>query len=325
MPRIFGLVVLAGFSLAAAPPPPPSPTPRPQALSARPQALSECLDQASAALAAWRAQGLADAETDRRYREAVAACASPEDSPAQVACAAAVNFDRARLARQLAAKKISPAQYLAALRDRTRKMERCRQPQFAAALADGDDDGDLVPNASDRCPGTPDLAPTDDRGCPSRAKLPKAASAEEVDRALKAFGFVASPLCEAAPVPETPTAILLGVILAPPPPVKESLEVTVSKVANQPAGCHVVYEVTVRGSSPTRASLPPTASVQFVFRDSENIETGPSAQTRQRFFVQFPGTSPLSYRNLQWRVRAMNGSGLVSGWSELKVGLAGTG
>jgi len=46
------------------------------------------------------------------------------------------------------------------------------------------------------------------------------------------------------------------------------------------------------------------------------IPTGPIL--RQRFFIQFPGPSPLAYRNLQWRVRAMNGSGIVSGWSELR-------
>lgn len=102
---------------------------------------------------------------------------------------------------------MTPAQYVALSRDRTRKLRTAEDDSRRARdLCEGrDSDGDWVLDNVDRCPNTPDLVATDDVGCPLTS-LPPGPSQDDVVAGLGHMNLWIDPHCSNAPVPEVSPA-----------------------------------------------------------------------------------------------------------------------
>lgn len=107
------------------------------------------------------------------------------------------NVDSFSAATRLLSGLFSPAQYLAVVRDRQKKIsESSVQDQRRLKLCnEADSDGDFVPDSMDRCPATPDLTPTDNGGC-TDPTLPRAPAAEDVRAILNRMNVIYNPQCQ---------------------------------------------------------------------------------------------------------------------------------
>ncbi len=276
----------------------------------------QCLADADQRVAGWKAQGRTPAEIEKFFQAFLTMCSGLD--PAKALFAGAVNVDYTRFAQLVASDKISPNLYVALIRDRSRKLRGAKaSPNWMTAYVLGDRDGDLIPDDRDRCPGTPDLTPTNDQGCPVDTGLPEAPSARNLHAAMDGLGIVTSPACDTASFPDLSIPIKTGYDNVN----RQTFAIAVTRVAGQPDNCIVLYEVQIRMSKPTSAAVPATDALQVVFRNTEN--TDPSASGRQVFRMQTTDTGSKKrlfdnaqyYNQLDIRVRAINGNGLSSGWS----------
>jgi outer membrane protein assembly factor BamB len=187
--------------------------------------------------------GLSPEEADRRLQTLLAACGGASISSCELQAIGAVNADRVAAAREILAEEITPAQYLALLRDRTRKLAALRQAGVGdlCAAATADADQDLVPDARDACPGTPRLTPTLDNGC-ADTTLPGAPSAELVNRFLSSFGFAFDPHCDDV-TPRAAPVTGLSPILLDETTFTFSFYIGLLASDDQPADCGAFYEI----------------------------------------------------------------------------------
>jgi hypothetical protein len=276
----------------------------------------ECLVDADQRVAGWKAQGRTPAEIEKFFQARLTMCSGLD--PAKSLFAGAVNVDYTRFAQLVASDKISPNLYVALIRDRSRKLRGAKaSSSWNTAYVMGDRDGDLIPDDRDQCPGTPDLTPTNDQGCPQDTRLPEAPSARDLHAAMNGLGIVTSPVCDGASFPGLSVPIKTGYDNVD----RHTFAIAASRVTGQPANCIVLYEVQIRMSKPTSAAVPATDAVQVVFRNTES--TDPPASERQVFRMQTTDTGSRKrlydnakyYNQLDIRVRAINGNGLSSGWS----------
>jgi hypothetical protein len=297
---VFGLG--AGAALAASNPTPASAGP----------AEAECSAHANTRLATWKAAGLPADEVERRWRLAVVACASPSVDSTTAVFMGQMNFDYFRLATLLINQKIGSGEYELRLRDRARKRGLARsQPAFLADWIAGDADGDFVPDARDQCPGTKALLPTDDRGCSSSYRPPGYNPDPLVHDLLDKMGVMRSPGCDAALHTAMPTPLSMAFV-AP-----GELHIVISRVTNQPVGCDVFYEITAdsEGWVPGNHHFS-----HLVLRSSEDVGSDPE---KVEFHLDWSSVGErLNLMNhfvasfqTTWRVRAVNGNGLASGYS----------
>ena len=138
---------------------------------------------------------------------------------------------------------LSPADYLAAREGPHPKDARERaRPGFCDAYANGDADGDLVPDDRDKCPGSKNLERTDADGCPDhRSLLPPAPSNEAVEECRQGARHSREQSLRGRALPER-----AGVIKAGVSPDGQSYLLAVASTTNQPAGCEVFYQVDIR-------------------------------------------------------------------------------
>ena len=280
-----------------------------------------CYDGANQAAALWKQQGLADATIQKQFQQYIAGCSGAD--PATAAFVGAVNVEYYRLARLIVSGKIQPDLYVGLVRDRERKMRSgVKDPVWLNAYLQGDSDGDLVPNAIDRCPGTPDLTRTDDQGCPDATPLAPQPPLEKIQHLFGKMHLMTSPACDSAPLPNVSTGIKLGFSQKIG---NDEFALAVTKVSGQPANCVVMYEAQIRMEGVINPQqYPPSRFDRVVFRSTENTDMGPSGQQRQVFRVN-AGSSGIKYQlwndarqytAYTFRVRAINGNGQSSGWSE---------
>ena len=154
----------------------------------------ECIKRADELLARWKSENKPADQIEKLYQTELARCGGAQNGVAEIVGAA--NFDYTRLGRLFLTEHISPPEYLARVKDRSRKLRNAiADESWSNGYLKGDRDNDLVPDDRDRCPDTPDLAPTDDSGCPQVGPLPAAPSVEEVRRArdaIRDFSIMAS-------------------------------------------------------------------------------------------------------------------------------------
>jgi len=290
-------------------------------------AQATCDDLAQKASEEAKAKTLPQLQVDRAYGTALLQCKGVKDA-SMAAVAAAVNLDYAKLARLFLARKLTTAEYLQRVRDRSAKLRVAKaDPAYRAALLLGDADNDLVPDDRDKCPRSADLTATGPDGCPappSRTRVPSEAAMEQARRALRGIALVSNPKCADAPVPDRSILLHQGFLRPDANLTHHFYGVAVSRARNAPPGCNTFYQFDFRFSGRTDASFPPTKTIQVTFADSENTDTGPKASERRIFkvFMSDPGhrkdlfQSAVKYGQVDWRVRTIGGNGLMSTWSE---------
>ena len=269
--------------------------------------------------------GLPRDEMVRRFQILLAACGGPGLDACEARVQGLVNADRFLAAQRIASELLSPAQYLAVVRDRTHKLELL-QANGGARLCDvlgGDADGDYVGDAQDACPDTPPLTPTHDDGCTDPA-LPEAPDAALVKQGLQAMNLLLDPSCGNTP-PKAPafalTAVHFGGVDFDNATEKEFW----FSIANtQPAGCGEFYEMEVV----YRAGNGTVENWYLVFPRARGTVQGPEtisfsthrtdpgtygAFTRSKAFNDINDIGGLT----QYRLRTTNYAGLSSVWGPL--------
>ncbi|HEY4103804.1 MAG TPA: hypothetical protein VGM44_07930 [Polyangiaceae bacterium] len=262
---------------------------------------------------------------DEAYQRAIARfCSMTGSSECAIQMSARLNVEYSRIAGELLSNAISPAQFLALVRDRTRKHRAAQaDANLSAALCRGEDaDDDWIIDSRDHCSHTPELTATDDNGC-TDSTLPEAPSADSVKTVLANTGFMYSPACEHADaMPKLPA----GTFWHPSNPAL-GVYILSGRVHNQPAGCSVAYLFDIQeldANGVVRRGYP------VAFWDSEELTSlFGLALPVPPAFIQFnplptdAGTRGIlgsdGTSTLRFRVQAMNGAGMRSDWSDWKI------
>lgn len=286
---------------------------------------TECIKRAEELLARWKQENKPQDQIEKLYQGELARCGGAQSGVAEIVGAA--NFDYTRLGRLFLTEHLNPAEYLARVKDRSRKLRNAIADEgWSNSYIKGDRDNDLVPDERDRCPDTPDLVPTDDSGCPQNEPLPAAPSVEEIRRAKEGLKIVISPACKDAPLPSFSQPLQIGVDSNDP----DSFLISVTKVTNQPTGCMVFYEISMHLKRRSLFGGASETDARVVFRASENIDTSPAAAQRQVFRIKKSTFSlwgdlirtaiePNDIAEKHIKVRAVSGNGLSSGWSAPRI------
>lgn len=246
---------------------------------------------------------------------------------AQLISRANVEFTAAAVA--IIGASITPAEYLAYLHDRHRKLDKAEaDASWATQVCAGpDDDDDWVPNALDECPGTPPMRATFDNGCED-TDLPKAPSAEDMKRLFDHGGFLFSEKCTGAlPSKVSPVGAFFG--------DKQTYYFLASRVKNQPQGCPLWYFFEIvefwQVTNP-----PATIRHSVAYRADQEVPTlRAGSRPVPDPYIQFPVPRKDMYLpvdagwgyttllpDVRFRVRVMNGAGLRSDWSDWWSGLS---
>ena len=264
-------------------------------------------------------------QLEQTYQAMLARCSDPRVDDPTSAFIGRMNVDYFRLAAQFVSGQLSSAEYLMRLRDRSHKARLAsRDRSFLRSLGGGDDDGDLIPNDLDRCPGTPSLNPTDDVGCPTRERPPQAPSTRAVRAILEKMNIVSTPACTNARVPTEPAPLKFGYDNLN----RQTFAMAITRVRNQPAGCGLFYEMDFRLShvfEKLKNTLPDPAFAEFIFRDSDSTDHTSTGNVRVVFRIRqtdpdggnrlFLFENYARYGLVEWRVRAINFNGQASSWS----------
>lgn len=238
--------------------------------------------------------------------------------------AARTNVDFTTIAFSLFAETVTPATYLAVVRDRVRK-ERAAidDPALAALICKTpDQDKDLVPDSRDACPNTPPLTATLDNGC-TDPDVPDGPDAIDVSTLFGQGGVMIDPHCTNARVMPDSVA---GAFYYPGIPDRGTY-VLAGRVVNQPIGCPVWYEFDIEEL--TQAGVVRRYQVAFAQTEESTALVGLS-QPVPFGYIQFnPLPTDLGTRGflgsaggnvgVRFRVRALNGAGMRSAWSGWKV------
>jgi hypothetical protein len=285
-----------------------------------------CAKEAEEMVPKWRRRGLSPKQVEEAFEVEYRTCTGELDASA-AKLLGAVNVDLFRLAKQVTDGSLSTTDYLTVLRDRRAKLFRAHtDTAYAQATAAADADGDFVPDSLDQCPNTPDLTPTDPAGCPQQPNPnqpppPQGPDLQLVLALLRGTNVLADKNCEGAPVPDVPQPVKIGY-------GDGRANVALTRVTNQPAKCSVLYEVDLRFMNDDWESLSLLGPKypHMLFKASEEMPGGMPAGVAHFGFTALD-TADLGnrkivasflgqYQHVDWRVRAINGSGLKSVWSE---------
>lgn len=252
-------------------------------------------------------------------------CSAPGLSSCTNTLTARANVDYTSAARQVLAGLMTPAQYLALSRDRTRKLHSAETDtrEGIKLCTAADADGDWVVDTADRCPKTPDLVATDDSGCPI-APLPAAPSADDVAKVLSKFHIALNPNCAGALVPERVPA---GGFYYPAYRDRGTY-ILAGAVTNQPAGCPVWYEFEIEEISGANAGYHYTVAFMDADAKTDLVDLGRPVPAGLIQFNPHPtDAQPNRVRLAQegfnagiiYRVRATNAAGTRGEWSDWKI------
>jgi hypothetical protein len=294
-------------------------------VAAQPKNIQACVVQVQVP------DGLTGEALEDAYQTAIARyCTAKGQSACTTSLIGRANVDYATAAQQLISQTFSPAQYIALSRDREAKLLNAKaNPTLANSICTGPDaDDDWVPDAVDKCPGTPPLTATDATGCPLGA-LPAAPSAAAVHQIIRNSGVMTDPYCTGAPQPSAVSGAALWQTAAP----SNGMFIVSTAVTNQPVGCSVFYLFEIRVLDPNTGA-PTQAPFMVAFQDTEavanvgNLSFLPVISSSA--FVQFVALSTQTgsraqlaalagqHIRMSFRVQAINGAGMRSPWSDWK-------
>ncbi len=302
-------------------------------------ATEECYQNAADQIAVWTSEGLPEDEIERRGALALESCAGPDINSALAMMMGAAQMDARLAALGVLDGSLLPRNYVDLVRDRSRKVRDAQANGDAEIWAEADLDGDLVADQDDECPDTPPLHLTDEAGCEIEFPEPDEgerdpAPPEWVIAILGQMGIMHNAACDDAPLPAIPVPLQIG---WDTPTDLSNIRLQLSQVQNQPAGCPVFYEVRSRhvGMRDGGQNQPfgviiddqqPLRYTQMLFRESEDTE--PSVDSA--VFLVNPTTTNTEGRlmfkegwavfaHTTWQVRAVNGNGRASAWSQRAV------
>jgi hypothetical protein len=287
--------------------------------AAETETLIQCAERVRGEVRAQLDAGMPQAEADLvlQTRFAKECLGDPADPPSNATAffVGALNREYHRLAYMFVMHKLNSSSYLGLVRDRSGKMKRARHDAtYVDMFAQGDADGDFVPDRLDRCPGTKVNAVTTPDGCPDpKIAGPKAPADRDVRRALSYYRLDVTPACYDAPPPDVPQPLRLGYTSG-----RTAFKLAVVPVERDPEECPIYYEFNVTMVSMLGPGNPVYRG--YVFKDSENTNGGSGPAV-----FEIPSTIDGASKYLfiladlftgaQWRVRAVNGAGVASPWS----------
>jgi hypothetical protein len=232
------------------------------------------------------------------------------------------NAEYTQAAGALFGKLFTPAEYLALVNDRADKLAAAEDDSLLAheICAEPDADGDWVPDDRDDCDDTPPLVATTDDGC-TDSNLPQAPSAEDMAAVFERGGFISNLACSGAKIlPKLPAGGFYY-----PGDRPRGTYILAGRVINQPEGCLVWYYFDVEQ---TYNDVTSRYIVAFSEREEATALVG-SAEPVPGGFIQFnprpadAGTrgklGKAGGKHVRYRVKAMNGGGMQTGWSEWKT------
>jgi hypothetical protein len=272
--------------------------------------------------------GAGDAGANAAYQAAIARyCTAPGTSQCLQTLIGLANADYFAAAVQAVNNTFSPAQHLALDRDRYGKLWVAENDASAAtAFCNGpDSDGDWIPDSEDKCPGTPALAATDMTGCPL-STLPPAPAASTFQQYLPVMNFLLDPFCTGAPSPSEVSGAAVWQTFGP----QNGMYIVAAAVTNQPPGCRVFYEFEVRTMGPNGPVAPPFMVAWEASQAVQVVGGLPGLPTVPAGYIQFNANSATGGGQAQlaalvgspymanFRVRAINGSGMAGPWGEWK-------
>ncbi|HEY5376779.1 MAG TPA: hypothetical protein VIK01_24020 [Polyangiaceae bacterium] len=269
-----------------------------------------------------RAQEIAYQEDVTRY------CSMQGEDGCIASLYGLANADQYAAAAQLATQVSTPSIYLAISRDRRRKLFAAENNvTTAVALCTGHDaDGDWIPDSVDQCPNTPDLAPTDDHGCPLPASAyPSAPSAADVASVLSTIGVLYSPNCKNAPLPPLLTA---GAFYYPGTPARGSY-ILAERIPNQPPNCIAWYDFEIEELVGNTTNVATVYHVLFLQTEETQNLVGTGAAIPPGYIQFNPLPTSTGARHglataggrarVRFRVRGININGQRGPWSAWKL------
>lgn len=229
---------------------------------------------------------------------------------------------------------MSGRDYLEVSKDRHRKWRALAANVRATHRQPGGDrDRDGVPDPIDRCE-TPPMQPTTDDGCPlpprpacdeAAARCgPTTADDQRARDILSQIYFMFDANCDGSPTPQTPAPLEWG--RGQQPALNDAgFNMSVTQVNNQLPTCRLYYEIELEA-----VDITVTGRVNHgrsLFRSSEDLR--PLDARRAVFGVgayisDLPGRQRMidmfnQAEALRWRVRAVNGMGAKSSWSQWRT------
>jgi hypothetical protein len=283
-----------------------------------------CMADARARAAKAIANGATRYDARRQLEIDVVRCQNPALEGATAAFIGTINADLADFAQQFMLGQLDALDYRNARLDRSRKLrDLADDVKLHAALARGDEDGDLIPDDRDRCRATPRGTPTDDAGCPvPGTRRAPAGVPTDLRRLLNGLTLLKNEACDGAPEPRTSQPFRYGRSSTNSPIPAGSLKLVVAQLDGMPNGCELFYEFRLLFLDPADYTAPPTREVSVVFSQNEDINPDAHVAT-----FGFPVGQTLSpgrtaafdafkiYQRMKWRVRTAIGGPVTSPWS----------
>lgn len=171
---------------------------------------------------------------------------------------------------------------------------------------------------------SPELKPTDDRGCATNEKLPQAPSADDVRTVLAGAKFLITPKCQNAPEPQgvkVQNVFFDGL-------GNGQFSMLVDQESRQTPGCPVFYQLSFRIlRMKGKEVIVSTSYADFVFRESDSKPTAPTgkrlfqisnsdpklaAAMKSTIFDLLQRDPPGVFRLMELRIRTIAPNGLSS-------------
>lgn len=251
-------------------------------------------------------------DATRKYYSQVAACAGTNVSSCEAALLGAARDDQVRAANACTTDRISPADHNSVNLDRAAKLRKAiADPSYACRVVAADVDRDLVPDDVDQCLDTPPLTATLANGCTNPDKLP-GPDPDHMHRLRDLNRVIRDHDCTGMEMDQTPIPFGFG-----GSGTAGSVVLYFFPIA-RPANCDMFYEM----QADARLTDGTRKTFHLLWNQSESpfVHPGPTSTISAfTFTTASPGDrgalAGAAYVDLIYTLRARNGNGVTSFWS----------